>query len=110
MKRKVTYPRIVWRQRRYRVHNFIVSVVLLVIIALGSFVLRDVLSVYEKNQPRHIVDEALAEVNAGDYTLFLHSQLSLHIARCTRQAYCSFEPSFHRKIHIPQSRFGQAGF
>lgn len=75
MKSKVTYPRIVWRQRRYRIHNFIVSVILLVIIALGSFVLRDVLSVYEKNQPRHIVDEALAEVNEGDYTLFLHSQL-----------------------------------
>lgn len=75
MRRKVTYPRIVWRQRRYRIRNFIFSVVLLLLIALGSVVLRDVLTVYEKNQPRHVVDEALSQIDNGDYTLFLHSQL-----------------------------------
>ncbi len=87
MKRRVTYPGIVWRQRRYRVHNFIASAVLLMLIALGSLLLRDVLTVYEQNQPRHIVDKALARVNAGDYTLFMHSQLDSPYADETPNAY-----------------------
>lgn len=75
MKRVITYRMLYERQKRYRVRNVCFTLFLTIIIAVGLFVLHDVLTVYESTQPRYAAGNILNDINNGDRSYFIDSRM-----------------------------------
>lgn len=85
--RKITYERLYHRAQKYRVHNFILSLVLIALLAGVYFVMNDILTAYENAQMNHVVDRVLADLNGGEWNWFLKDKALSPYAEETDEFY-----------------------